>query len=236
MRMLETEHSVVLLSGGIDSTTALYWAYQRFRHLSALTFDYKQRHSIEIKMAKKIARKLKIPQEILKVDLAQIGGSSLTDPKLSLPEFSNENEIGPQPPSTYVPFRNGILLAFAAAWAEVHEAKALVCGFNIIDSPNYPDTRENFIHAMEKAINTGTRAAFTGKKMHLVVPFVNKKKSDIIRLGLSLGADYSYSISCYKGTEFPCQTCSSCLHREKAWKEVGLPDPLIERLQSEKRQ
>ena len=230
------EHGAVLFSAGIDSTTALYWAYHRFRYLSALTFDYKQRHSIEIKMAQKIARKLKIPHEILKVDLAQIGGSSLTDLNLSLPEFSNEKEIGPRPPSTYVPFRNGIFLAFAAAWAEIHEAETLVCGFNIIDSPNYPDTRETFINAMEKAINTGTRAAFTGKKIRLVAPFINKKKSDIIRLGLSLGADYSYSVSCYKGEEFPCMTCSSCLLRKKAWKEVGLPDPLIERIQSEEKQ
>jgi len=225
--------SIVLFSAGVDSTTALYWALDRYEKIFALTFDYGQRHSIELSMARKIAQKLSVPQKILLVDLKQIGGSSLTDTKLSLPQYERIEEIEEGLSSTYVPFRNGIFLALAAAWAETEGIKEIVCGFNVIDSPNYPDTRNQFVQAMQEAINQGTKASLSQEKIQIVAPFLSMKKSEIIKEGLSLGADYSYSISCYSGEEIPCQKCSSCVLRQKAWKEVGLQDPLILRLEKE---
>jgi 7-cyano-7-deazaguanine synthase len=227
------KESIVLFSGGIDSTTALYWALDRYDNIFALTFDYGQRNRIELDMARKIAQKLGVPQKILQVDLQQIGGSSLTDTKLALPQYERKEEIEKGASSTYVPFRNGIFLALAAARAEVDGIKEIVCGFNVIDSPNYPDTRKQFVQAMQEAINQGTTASSSPEKIQIIAPFLKMKKSDIIREGLSLSADYSFSISCYSGEEIPCQKCSSCVLRQKAWEEVGLQDPLIIRLEGE---
>jgi 7-cyano-7-deazaguanine synthase len=224
---------IVLFSGGIDSTTSLYWALKRFERVHSLTFDYGQRHRIEISMAQRLAKKLGIPQKTLQIDLKQIGGSSLTDTKIPLPEYEKLEEMEEGLPPTYVPFRNGIFLALAAGWAEVEGIKDIICGFNIIDSPHYPDTRKQFVEAMEKAINQGTAASLKGQKMRILAPFVKMKKSQIIEEGLSLGADYSYSVSCYSGEEIPCQKCSSCFLRQKAWEEVGQRDPFILRLEKE---
>lgn len=231
----EMEKSLILFSGGIDSTTALYWALREKNDVSALSFDYGQRHKLEIRLSKKITEDLSIPHKILEVNLNQIGGSSLTDLSLPLPQFRHFEEIEKGLPSTYVPFRNGIFLALAAAWAESNEINAIVCGFNVIDSPNYPDTRKSFVEAIEKAINAGTHAALGGEKIRIHVPFLNMPKSEIIKKGLSWGADYSFSISCYSGSEIPCLKCSSCLIRQKAWEEVGTKDPLISRLEKEGR-
>jgi 7-cyano-7-deazaguanine synthase len=224
---------VVLFSGGIDSTTALYWALAGYTRVFALTFDYGQRHSVEVRMAKRLARKLALPHVVLKIDLTQVGGSALTDAAIPLPERRDLRDLRTGTPLTYVPFRNGILLALAAAWAEARGVTDLVCGFNIIDSPNYPDTRREFVRAMEKAINAGTKAAFGAPPMRILAPFVELEKSAIIRKGLALGADYSYSVSCYAGGEVPCGACSSCLLRRKAWREAGREDPLIARLRKE---
>lgn len=225
--------SIVLFSGGLDSTTAIYWALERYEKVFALTFDYGQRNRIELDMAGKVAQKLSVPQKILRVNLKQIGGSSLTDTKLSVPQYERMEESEEGLPSTYVPFRNGIFLALAAAWAEVVGIKEIVCGFNVIDSPNYPDTRKQFVQAMQEAINLGTKASLSPEKIKIIAPFLKMKKSDIIKEGLSLNVDYSFAISCYCGEEIPCQKCSSCVLRQKAWEEVGLQDPLILRLEEE---
>lgn len=224
----------VLFSGGIDSTTTLYWARKNYEKVYALTFNYGQRNAVEIVMAKKTAVALNISQTILFVDLQQISGSSLTDPEQNLPEFFAPEDIEAGVPSTYVPFRNGIFLSMAAAWGEVQNIQDLICGFNVIDSPNYPDTTLDFAQAMETAINLGTEVAHGEKTaFRVLAPFIGLKKSDIIQEGLSLGADYSYSISCYAGKEIPCLKCSSCLLRQKAWEETGTQDPLINRLKKE---
>jgi 7-cyano-7-deazaguanine synthase len=225
--------SVVLFSGGLDSTAALYWALHLYEAVFALTFDYGQRHKMEIEMAKKLTRKLGVCHKILQVNLRQIGGSSLTDSRIPLPLLKNTEEEKDKLPSTYVPFRNGIFLSLAAAWAEVEGIKEIICGFNIIDSPDYPDTRSEFVDAMEKAINTGSKASFEREKFRVLSPFVNMKKSDIIRKGLQWGADFSLSVSCYRGEEIPCQKCSSCLLRQQAFQEAGIKDPLIKRLKEE---
>lgn len=222
---------LVLFSGGIDSTSALFWALKKYDTVQALTFDYGQRHRIEISMSQSLTRKIGIPHKIIKVDLSQIGGSVLTDLSHSVPGYTEASESGPPP--TYVPFRNGIFISLAAAWAEVEGIQDIACGFNVIDSPDYPDTRQEFVEAMEKAVNLGTKASSSPKKFRVLAPFVNLKKSEIIRQGLSFGADFSHSISCYAGQEVPCQECSSCVLRRKAWEEVGQEDPLILRLKKE---
>jgi len=225
----------VLFSGGIDSTTALYWALKRYEQVFPLTFDYGQRHRVEIRLAGRLVRKLGLVRTVLKVDLSQVGGSALTDPSLRLPRFKTSARLPAGPPATYVPFRNGIFLAIAAAWAEARGVRDLVCGFHIIDSPDYPDTRKEFVRAMERAINLGTAAAFGGPKTRVLAPFLGLSKAGIIRRGLALGADYSTSLSCYAGREAPCRTCSSCILRSTAWREVGRDDPLIARLRKEGR-
>jgi 7-cyano-7-deazaguanine synthase len=222
--------TVVLFSGGIDSTTALHWALRRSKDVQALTFDYGQRHRVEVRLAGIAARKLGVPWTVLKIDLRQVGGSALTDAAVRLPRYKKWTEMRPGAPATYVPFRNGVLLALAAAWAEARGIREIVCGFNVIDSPDYPDTRPAFVRAMERAVNAGTKAAFGGAAMKITAPFVRMKKSDIIRWGLAHGADYAYSVSCYAGREIPCGACSSCLWRERAFAEAGAPDPLLERI------
>jgi 7-cyano-7-deazaguanine synthase len=227
---------VVLFSGGLDSTTALAWALARYDRIDALTFDYGQRHRVEVSLARKAARRLGVPHTVLKVDLRQVGGSALTDPAIPVPRSSRRSHRPAGPPATYVPFRNGIFLALAAAWAEARGIRDLVCGFHIADSPEYPDTTKSFVLAMEKAIRAGTKAAFGGPKPRIVAPLLGLSKTDIIREGLALGADYSYSISCYSGEERPCGTCSSCRFRGRAWKDVGVEDPLLVRLRKEGKQ
>ncbi len=226
-----SEKTLVLFSGGLDSTTALHWALRRGGDVRALTFDYGQRHGIEIRSARLIARRLGVPHTVLKIDLRQIGGSALTDPAIALPRHRRVPPIhsSPVPPVTYVPFRNGIFLALAAAWAEPRGISEIVCGFNIIDSPEYPDTRPAFVRAMERAIRTGTAAAAVRRPIKIRTPFLGLKKSDIIKIGLALGADYSRSITCYSGKEKPCGSCSACLLRARAFKQAGVADPLVVR-------
>jgi len=225
---------VVLFSGGLDSTTALAWALGRYDDVRALTFDYGQRHRVEIGLARRAARRLGVPHAVLKVDLRPIGGSALTDPAIPLPR-SSRRAASPRmgPPATYVPFRNGIFLALAAAWAEARGVRDLVCGFHVADSPDYPDTTKAFVRAMERAVRAGTKAAFGGLAPRIVAPLLGLDKPDIIRLGLRLGADYSYSVSCYAGAERPCGRCSSCRFRAEAWKTVGREDPILARLRKE---
>lgn len=227
------EGCLVLLSGGIDSTTALYWARLHYRKIIPVIFSYGQRHRIEVKMARKICRKLGLEPRIIKIDLRQIGGSALTDLAIKLPEFKNDREIKKGLPATYVPFRNGIFLSLAAALGETLGLYDLVCGFNVIDSPNYPDTTGSFVRAVEKAINEGTGARYGRKKFRVLAPFLKMKKSEIISYGLGIGADYSHSITCYAGEEVPCGRCSACLLRKKAWQEIGQEDHLLVRLRKE---
>jgi 7-cyano-7-deazaguanine synthase len=233
LRAFPMKECLILYSGGIDSTTALYWARDSYDRVSALSFDYGQRHRIELALSRRLTRRLRIPHKILRLDLRQVGGSSLTDQDFPLPEFESARKIGPGIPVTYVPFRNGIFLALGAAWAEVKGIRDLICGFNTIDSPHYPDTRAAFVKAMENAINLGTRPFAKGQSVRIIAPFIRMRKSEIIRKGLSLGADYSYSISCYRGDEIPCGRCSSCLLRERAWRDAGVKDHLLQRLAKE---
>jgi 7-cyano-7-deazaguanine synthase len=232
-RPVSMKSCVVLFSGGIDSTTALYWARKNYGRLDPLTFDYGQRHRVEVEMAARTAARLGLKTSVLTVDLAAVGGSALTDPDIPVPQLETLPAEGGLPASTYVPFRNGVFLALAAAWAEARESGDIVCGFNVLDSPDYPDTRPEFVRAMEEALRLGTRAGVRGTPPRIVAPFIGMKKSAIIRLGLELGADYSTSVSCYREGEAPCGRCPACLLRERAFREAGLPDPLLVRLKKE---
>lgn len=227
------KRALVLFSGGLDSTTALYWAIDQSEQVHALTFDYGQRHRIELEFSRRIIANLGVPQKILRINLRQIGGSALTDPATPLPPSSRSIADQDGPPSTYVPFRNGIFLSLASAWAEVQGHTDIVCGFHVLDSPEYPDTRREFVKAMEKAINLGSKASFGQPRINIRVPLLELDKAQIIKKGLALGADYSYSISCYSGAEVPCMECASCQMRQRAWQKVGIEDPFIVRLKKE---
>ncbi|SNR84335.1 7-cyano-7-deazaguanine synthase QueC [Desulfurobacterium atlanticum] len=226
---------VVILSGGLDSTTVLYWAKKRFDEIFAITFFYGQRHSIEVEMAKRIAEKARVKEhKLFKVDLSQFGGSALTDKNIEVPEAHSVKEVLEREiPVTYVPFRNGIFISLAAAYAETKLCTNIAGGWNAVDFSGYPDCRPSFLKAMEEALNQGTKLGAEGRRWKIYAPLINLTKGDIIKLGLELGADYSYSISCYRGEEVPCGTCDSCILRAKGWQEVGMEDHLIKRLKME---
>jgi 7-cyano-7-deazaguanine synthase len=228
-----SEEAVILFSGGIDSTTALHWALRKFTGVRALIIDYAQKHSIEVLMARGIAAKLGVPHDVLAMSLKNLLHSALLDDDLVIPESLAQARKEPGVPSTYVPFRNGVFLALAAAYGESHSCRHLVTGFNSIDSPDYPDTTVAFSKKMAAAINQGTSASKGGAEFKLHTPLIKLNKKEIIRLGLSLGADYSYSLSCYRGREVPCGRCPSCDIRARAFGQLGLEDPLLVRLKKE---
>ena len=227
--------AVVILSGGLDSTTALYWAKRKFDSVYAITFNYGQRHSLEVEFAKITAKKAGVKEHLIfDLDLSKIGASALTDLSLEVPSPSSVEEIKERGiPVTYVPFRNGIFISVAAAYAESKGTTNLVGGWNAVDYSGYPDCRPQFLKAMEEALNLGTKLGAEGQKWKIHAPLINLTKGEIIALGLKLGADYSYSISCYRGEEVPCMSCDSCLLRAKGWEEVGEEDHLIKRLKQE---
>ncbi|OMH40584.1 7-cyano-7-deazaguanine synthase QueC [Desulfurobacterium indicum] len=226
---------VVILSGGLDSTTVLYWAKKHFDDVYAITFFYGQRHNIEVEMARKIAENARVKEhKIFEIDLSRIGGSALTDKSIDVPEAHTVEEIKDRGiPITYVPFRNGIFISIAAAYAETKGCTDIAGGWNAVDYSGYPDCRPEFLKSMEETLNRGTKIGVEGVRWHIHAPLINLTKGEIIKLGLSLGADYSYSVSCYRGGEIPCGRCDSCVLRAKGWEEVGEEDHLIRRLKRE---
>ncbi len=229
------ERAVIIFSGGLDSTTALYWAKKEFKEVYAITFVYGQRHSIEVEMAKVTAKNAGVKEHLIyEVDLSKIGSSALTDFSIEVPQPRSVEEIKERGvPVTYVPFRNGIFISIAAAYAESKGTTHLVGGWNVVDYSGYPDCRPEFLEAMERALDLGTKLGAEGNKWYIHAPLINLTKAEIIKLGLELGADYSYSVSCYRGGEVPCGKCDSCLLRAKGWAEVGQEDHLIKRLKEE---
>ena len=229
------DKAVILFSGGIDSTTALSWAMQRFSTVQAMIVDYSQRHNLEVEMARIAAQKIGVDAQVIRFPLKGIIHSALMDEDREIPESVETSKDDAGVPFTYVPFRNGIFLSLAAAFAESRGIFHMVTGFNLIDTPDYPDTTEAFTMKMEAAINQGTSASITGQLFKIHTPLIGKTKKEIIEMGVNLKSDYSYSISCYRGGEAPCLRCPSCEIRQNAFEQLNMEDPLISRLKKEGR-
>lgn len=225
--------ALVLFSGGLDSTTALYWARGRFHEIEALIISYGQRHRLEVEMARRTLEKTGLKGLVLELPLKDMLNSALLNEVDPIPVSLDASRLESGPPCTYVPFRNGIFLALAAARAETLGYTNLVTGFNRIDSPDYPDTGAAFTRAMEEAMNLGTGIGQNGRKLQIHTPLIDLSKEEIVRLGLELGADYSHSLSCYRGGEWPCLDCAACDVRKRAFSACGLEDPLLGRLKKE---
>src|SRR5947209_1393382 len=222
------KRAVVLLSGGIDSTTTLAIAIADGYEAYALSFDYGQRHQIEARAARRIADSLGAEEHrIAKIDLRVFGGSALTD-DVAVPKQRSKKEIAHGIPVTYVPARNTIFLAYALAWAEVIGAAEIFLGVNAIDYSGYPDCRPEFIEAFEMLANLGTKAGVEGRRFQIHTPLIKFSKAEIIRKAVELGVDLSLTHSCYDPSPegLPCGECDSCLLRLKGFCEAGLKDPI----------
>jgi len=222
------KRAVVLLSGGIDSTTTLAMAIAERYEAYALSFDYGQRHQIETEAARRAANSLGAKEHrIAKIDLRVFGGSALTD-DVAVPKQRSETEIAHGIPVTYVPARNTIFLAYALAWAEIILASDIFLGVNAIDYSGYPDCRPEFTEAFENLANVGTKAAVEGRRFQIHTPLIKFSKAEIIRKAVDLGVDLSLTHSCYDPTPegLPCGECDSCLLRLKGFREAGIKDPI----------
>ncbi len=222
------KRAVVLLSGGIDSTTTLAIAIAEGYEAYALSFDYGQRHQIETEAARSVANSLATKEHrVAKIDLRVFGGSALTD-DLDVPKQRSDVEIGRSIPITYVPARNTIFLAYALAWAEVIPANDIFLGVNAIDYSGYPDCRPEFIEAFETLANLGTKAGVEGRRFQIHTPLIKFSKAEIIRKAVELGVDLSLTHSCYDPSPegFACGECDSCILRLKGFHEAGLEDPI----------
>ncbi len=226
-RVEDRKTALVLLSGGLDSTTALAIAKDSGFQVYALTFRYGQRHAIEITAAQKIAQACGVLKHgIVDIDLRVFGGSALTA-DIPVPKHRAAEEIGHGIPVTYVPARNTIFLSLALAWAEVIDSQDIFIAVNALDYSGYPDCRPEFISAFERAANLGTRAGSEGRPYRIHTPLIQMTKAQIITSGSRLGVDYSLTLSCYDPDPLghACGECDSCLLRARGFAEAGIPDP-----------
>ncbi len=215
--------AVVLLSGGLDSATVLAQARAENFNCYALSFAYGQRHATELEAARDVAGSLGVLEHrVMPIDLAQFGGSALTDPAMDVPE-----QEGAGIPVTYVPARNTVFLALALAWAEVLEAADIFIGVNAVDYSGYPDCRPQFIQAFENMARLATKAGVEGQRLNIHTPLVRLSKAEIIRLGVSLGVDYALTVSCYQADAEgrACGRCDSCRLRRAGFEAAGIADP-----------
>ena len=219
--------AIVLLSGGLDSSTALYVAKKEgFDELYALTFEYGQKHDREIRSASAIAKAVGVREhKIVRLMLNACKGSSLTDPDVVIQDgYADRTDI----PDTYVPARNMVFLSVAASYADALDITDIFIGVSEMDYSGYVDCREEFIRSMEQTINLGTvLGAEKKQKITIHAPFLRMTKADEVKLGTKLGVDFSLTWSCYRGGEKPCGTCDSCLLRARAFAEAGIVDPLV---------
>ena len=223
------KRAVCLLSGGLDSATTLACARRDGFETYALSFDYGQRHRIELAAAARVAEQLVTAgHQTMKIDLRAFGGSALTA-EIDVPKHEQVEELGAGIPITYVPARNTVFLSFALAWAEVLGASDIYLGVNAVDYSGYPDCRPEFIHAFEQMANLATKAGVEGvQRLRIHTPLITLTKAQIIALGTELGVDFALTHSCYDPTPAgqPCGHCDSCLLRLKGFEEAGLTDPL----------
>lgn len=220
--------AVVLLSGGLDSTTTLAIAQHEGFEVYALTFRYGQRHEFEIEAAGRIATRARVAQHVVaQFDLRLFGGSALTD-DIAVPRGRSLEELGDGIPVTYVPARNTIFLSFALAWAEVLGASDIFIGVNALDYSGYPDCRPAYIAAYQRMADLATKAGVEGRqRLTIHTPLIHLTKAEIIRTGLQLGVDYGLTSTCYdpSPTGEACGACDACLLRLKGFAEAGMPDP-----------
>ena len=233
--LYKSQNAVVLLSGGLDSVTCLYWAKARYASVTAVSFNYGQRHNSELVAAKAIAEAADVNHRIIDIDIAQLGGSSLTDHSMIVPDgdadkFPNKkhDEIDNDAiPNTYVPARNTIFLSYALAVAEVTDSNHIVIGVSSVDYSGYPDCRPEYIAAFEHMANLATKAGVTGHHLSIQTPLQQLSKAQTIELGLSLGVDYGQTISCYRADSngLACGVCDSCALRRQGFAQAGVADP-----------
>ncbi|GIM44855.1 7-cyano-7-deazaguanine synthase [Collibacillus ludicampi] len=225
--MTEKQKAVVILSGGLDSTTCMAVAKHRGFEIWPLTFFYGQKHSIELESAKKVVQAYGLKERHFIANLnGIIRGSSLTDEDKEIPLDRSEEEMSKEIPNTYVPARNIIFLSIALSYAESIDARAIFIGVNALDYSGYPDCRPEFIRAFQEVINKGTVAGAHGKGIRIETPLENMTKGDIVRLGMELHAPLELTHSCYSGTHPSCGMCDSCQLRIKGFKEAGIIDPI----------
>lgn len=216
-------HAVVLLSGGLDSATCLALAREQGFEITALSFDYGQRHNAELAASQRVAAALGVrDHRVMRLDLGLIGGSALTDKDIAVPEQASEGI-----PVTYVPARNTVFLAFALGLAEVTQSQDIFIGVNAVDYSGYPDCRPEFIDAFTTLANLATKVGVEGERMRIQTPLIALSKAEIIHTGLRLGLDYSLTVSCYQAdTEGrACGRCDSCRLRRLGFEEAGVADP-----------
>jgi 7-cyano-7-deazaguanine synthase len=219
----DQRRAVVLLSGGLDSATALAIAREQGYACYALSLDYGQRHLAELNAARRVAQSLGVVEhKILPIDLTAIGGSALTDPSIAVPEDGGDGI-----PVTYVPARNTIFLSLALGWAEVLGAHDLFVGVNAVDYSGYPDCRPAFIAAFERLANLATKAGVEGQPFRVHAPLIELTKAEIIAEGTRLGVDYGLTVSCYQADAEgrACGRCDSCRFRADGFRQAGVPDP-----------
>ena len=222
--------AICLLSGGLDSATCLGVARRQGFDCYALSFDYGQRHLIELDSAARVANLLGAKEHrVTRIDLRSFGASALTADDIDVPKLRSSDEMSHGIPITYVPARNTVFLSFALAWAEVLECSDIFIGVNAIDYSGYPDCRTEFIHAFEQMANLATKAGVEGRlRVHIHTPLISLSKAEIVALGVDVGVDFSLTHSCYDPDEsgLPCGQCDSCILRRKGFEDAGLRDPL----------
>ena len=221
----DTKKAVILLSGGLDSATALAIAKSQGFECYALNFDYGQRHRAELNAAKRIAEISGVAEyRVLKLDLSSIGGSALTDDTIAVPDQPSTGI-----PVTYVPARNTIFLSMSLAWAEVLDAHDIFIGVNSVDYSGYPDCRPEYIQAYENLANLATKAGVEGHKFTIQTPLISLNKAEIIKLGVGLGVDYTKTVSCYAADSEgkACGVCDSCRFRKAGFEQANIDDPTV---------
>ena len=217
------KRAVILVSGGLDSTTVLAMAQRQGYECYTLTFDYGQRHRAELVAAERVSTALgDVEHKVVHLNLDSIGGSALTDSSIAVPEEETEGI-----PITYVPARNTVFLSIALGWAEVLGAQDIFIGVNAVDYSGYPDCRPEFIAAFEAMANLATRMGVEGEAIRIQTPLMELGKGDIIKAGVALGVDYSLTVSCYQATDegLACGRCDSCRLRRQGFVDAGLEDP-----------
>jgi 7-cyano-7-deazaguanine synthase len=218
-----TQKAVILVSGGLDSSTVLAMAKQQGFDCYTLSFDYGQRHRSELFAAAKVSEAMQVEaHKVVSLDLGTIGGSALTDTNIDVPEYETTGI-----PVTYVPARNTVFLSIALGWAEVLGANDIFVGVNAVDYSGYPDCRPDYINAFEQMANLATKAGVEGNKLTVHAPLIDMTKGQIIQAGLKIGVDYSVTVSCYQADEqgAACGVCDSCRLRKQGFIDAGLKDP-----------